>query len=135
MTDKDFYDVVKDVERRVSNWPTWQRDVLSVKKGSNRAIREAIKAKSKYSIWYIPVLSSSSSLRYNVIVMTEDDPVTIGRELSIEHCRQIVKQLNTLLKMHSIKGDSWFGDRKTLVKLVKSLCVWRKSTYSNSRRR
>jgi hypothetical protein len=95
--------------------------------------RKSLKAKSKYNIWYIPVISDGSS-KYNVIVMTEYDPVTIGRELSIEHCRQIVKQLNTLLKMHSIKGDSWFGDRKTLVKLVKSLYVWRKSTYSNSRR-
>lgn len=96
--------------------------------------RKALKAKSKYSIWYIPVISDGSS-KYDIIVMTEDDPVTIGRELSIEHCRQIVKQLNTLLKMHSIKGDSWFGDRKTLIKLVQDLDVWRKSTYSNSRRR
>jgi len=96
--------------------------------------RKALKARSKYNIWYIPILSDDSS-KYNVIVMTEDDPVTIGRELSIEHCRQIVKHLNTLLKMHSIKGDSWFGDRKTLVKLVKSLYGWRKSNYSNSRRR
>lgn len=109
-------------------------DVLSVRKGLNRAVREAVRAKSKYSIWYIPVMSDGSS-KYDIIVMTEDDPVTIGRELPLKNCRQIVKQLNTLLKMHSIKGDSWFGDRKTLVKLVKSLDVWRKSTYSNSRRR
>lgn len=111
-----------------------KRDVLSVRKGLNRAVREAVRAKSKYSIWYIPVMSDGSS-KYDIIVMTEDDPVTIGRELPLKNCRQIVKQLNTLLKMHSIKGDSWFGDRKTLVKLVKSLDVWRKSTYSNSRRR
>ena len=111
-----------------------KRDVLSVRKGLNRAVREAVRAKSKYSIWYIPVMSDGSS-KYDIIVMTEDDPVTIGRELPLKNCRQIVKQLNTLLKMHSIKGDSWFGDRKTLVKLVKSLDVWRKSTYSISRRR
>ena len=96
--------------------------------------RKALKARSKYNIWYIPVLSDGSS-KYNVIVMTEDDPVTIGRELPIENCRQIVKQLNALLKMHSLKGSDWFGDRKTLTKLVKDLDVWRKSTYSISRRR
>lgn len=96
--------------------------------------RKALKARSKYNIWYIPILSDDSS-KYNVIVMTEYDPVTIGRELPIENCRQVVKQLNALLKMRSIKGTSWFGDRKTLIKLVKDLDVWRKSTYSNSRRR
>ena len=96
--------------------------------------RKALKARSKYNIWYIPILSDDSS-KYNVIVMTEDDPVTIGRELPIENCRQIVKQLNALLKMHSLNSADWFGDRKTLVKLVKSLDVWRKSTYSTSRRR
>ena len=95
---------------------------------------KALRAKSKYNIWYIPVMSDDSS-KYDVIVMTEDDPVTIGRELPIENCRQIVKQLNALLKMHSLKGSDWFGDRKTLTKLVKDLDVWRKSTYSNSRRR
>ena len=134
MTDKEFYDVVKDVERRVSNWPTWQKDVLLVKKKSEKALKEALKAKSKYSIWYIPVLSGSSSPRYDVIVMTEKDPVTVGRELPIKNCRQIVKQLNALLKMHSIKGTDWFGDHKTLIKLVKSLYVWKKSTYNISRR-
>lgn len=96
--------------------------------------RKALKARSKYNIWYIPILSDDSS-KYNVIVMTEYDPVTIGRELPLKNCRQIVKQLNALLKMRSIKGTSWFGDRKTLIKLVKDLDVWRKSTYSNSRRR
>ena len=95
---------------------------------------KALRAKSKYNIWYIPVMSDDSS-KYDVIVMTEDDPVTIGRELPIENCRQIVKQLNALLKMHSLKGSDWFGDRKTLIKLVKDLDVWRKSTYSISRRR
>lgn len=135
MTNKDFYAVVKDVERRVSKWPTWQKDILSVREKSDKLIKEAVKAKSRYNIWYIPVLSGNSSPRYDVIVMTEKDPVTVGRELPIENSRQIVKQLNALLKMHSIKSTDWFGDRKTLVKLVKSLDVWRKSTYSTSRRR
>lgn len=95
---------------------------------------KALKAKSKYNIWYIPVISGGSS-KYDVIVMTEYDPVTIGRELPIKNCRQIVKQLNALLKMHSLKGNDWFGDRKTLIKLVQSLDVWRKCTYNSSRRR
>ena len=96
--------------------------------------RKALKARSKYNIWYIPILSDDSS-KYNVIVMTEDDPVTIGRELPLKNCRQIVKQLNALLKMHSLNGNDWFRARKTLIKLVRSLDVSRKSTYSIFRRR
>jgi hypothetical protein len=93
-------------------------------KKSTRNLK-AIKAKSAYDIWYIPVKSGNTSTRYAVVILTEDDPVRLGCELPLNDCRRVTREFNMMLKLYILGGNDWFGGRKTIIKINMLLHSWR----------
>lgn len=97
-------------------------------------MHKALRVKSKLNIWYIPVRSGSSSKRYDVVVMTAEDPVTVGKELPLSNCRRQVEKLHVLLRAYRLVGEYYFGDRETMLKMLKTLACWNKLNNTKSRR-
>ncbi len=68
--------------------------------------------------------ASGNKDRYTVWAVCAEEPVVIGRELPISHCKRVMQDLDALYPK-----DGWIGNRSTLVRIHNRLVKERKEEF------